>query len=91
MVATQSNDITTIDSITGITDDQLTNCSVVNHYWFVNPSIIKKLIDLYTNHTHVIDVGCSSSTFPLATHCVDFSDALTIVAGINPDNKYNWI
>ena len=88
MVATQSDDITTIDSITGITDDQLNNCSVVNHYWFVNPSIIKKLVDLCTNRTHVIDVGCSSSTFPIATHCVDFNDAITTIEMIKSENKY---
>ncbi len=90
MVLVQSNDITTITSFDDITDQELWNSEhVVNHYWYVHPIIIQKLIDYCKKHNcnTVIDVGCSDIAFPEATHCVDFSDKISTVGHISIENK----
>jgi len=90
MVLVQSNDITTFTSIHDITEQDLCNTEhVVNHYWYVHPIIIKKLVDYCKNLNCncVIDVGCSGIAFPAATHCVDFSETISSVHHVPTENK----
>ena len=92
MVAIQSEDITTLSRIDDVTDEHLENGDsehVTNHYWFVHPVIIQKLVDYCRKHgcNNVIDVGCSRKAFPVATHCIDFSDVISSVDGIPIENK----
>ena len=87
MVAVETNDVTTIESIDGYAGD--CDC-VVQHYWFVNPSIIQiivRLCDYDYPTNNIIDVGCNNNAFKLATHCIDFSDAILNVSSIPHENK----
>ena len=90
MVLVQSSDITTIDRIDDIMEEELCNSDhVVNHYWYVHPVIVQKLIDYCERHNckKVIDVGCSGIAFPAATHCVDFSESISAVGNVPTENK----
>lgn len=92
MVLVQSNDITTISSLDDITIDELQRGDsdhVMNHYWYLHPVIIQKLIDYCKRHNckNIIDVGCSDISFPAATHCVDFSDKISDVGHVPTENK----
>ena len=92
MVIAQSNDITTITRLEDINEDDLQRGEsehVINHYWYLHPVIIQKLVDYCRNYNcnRVIDVGCSGIAFPAATHCVDFSEAISSVGHVPTENK----
>jgi hypothetical protein len=92
MVIAQSKDITTIARFDDITEEELQRGDsdhVVNHYWYLHPVIIEKLVDYCKRHNcnKVIDVGCSGIAFQSATHCVDFSDEISFVGHVPTENK----
>lgn len=53
MVAFQSEDIATISSLDIITNEELQNGDsdhVTNHYWYLHPVVIQKLVDYCRNN-----------------------------------------
>jgi len=92
MVATQPNNINTIERI-DLVQEEIGLCeTVTNHYWWGNPILMYKLVTYLNNRnidTNVIDIGCAQTPFMKATHIVDFSKETDKIERIEKSNKFN--